>query len=56
MQSVIRSSLIYAAIYGPCYLILDAVDASEWLIYALAVTVPFIAGAIDRRIERRASD
>jgi hypothetical protein len=56
VRSVIRSTLIFAAIFGPGSLILDAVGASEWYIFVLALISPLVAGAIDRWLERRASE
>jgi hypothetical protein len=56
VRSVVRSTLIFGAIFGPGFLILDAVGASDWYVFALALISPLVAGAIDRRIERRASE
>ena len=56
MRSVVRSSLLFGLFFGPGYFILGGDDASIWLMLAWIAVATYAAGAIDRWLERRASD
>ena len=55
-MTLVRWTVIFAAVVGPAYFLLKALDARDSLFLVLALTAPFVSGAIERWLERRAQD